>query len=169
MTRLKRSLLTRGAALLAMLPFGCQISTPFQGPGFDRKRGVTADAAGATVFVSLTHAVLDPQTRGPFDDQIDRIHDRLDEQPGLIGHSIGKQLFGTEVFTMSVWVDEAAHDRFVASPLHREAMKAGAPAVLSMRTVTRALPAALIPLPWNQAFALLDAEGRPPEYQRRKH
>ena len=133
---------------------GCHISTPFRGPGVERD-GVATE--GERVVVALTHAVLDRSKRRPFDRYTKILADGIESQPGLIGYSLGRQLFGNEVWTISAWTDRASLDAFVQSELHRAAMKAGRPAVRAMRSCELEVAAAELPLDREQAFALLDA------------
>ena len=133
----------------------CEISTPFSGPGYERGRGVAPDV-GDTVILALTHAVLDPKKRKPFDRYIGQVADGIEEHSGLVGFSMGKQLFGDEVWTVSVWSDREALSGFVRSDLHRAAMDAGRPAVRAIRTCSLESSPALLPVKRRVAFALLD-------------
>lgn len=142
--------------LLSALP-GCAIGYPFQGPGFvDGK--VSPDCPEAVVVV--THAVLDAEKRDAFDDHIGRVAEHLQGLPpssGLIGFSLRKELFGDQVWTLSAWRDEAALRAFMGSPVHREAMRAGEPAIRLFRTHTFRVAGSELPLGWKRAIAILDA------------
>ena len=138
------------------LAAGCTVARPFRGPGFRPGTGVVADDAGDTVVVQLTHAVLDPDLRRPFDEHTELVNDAMTAHEGLIGYSLRKQLFGDEVWTLSVWRDEAALSDFVRSDVYRAAMESGAPAVVSMRSRKLDVPREDIPLSWKRAVELLD-------------
>lgn len=116
------------AGLLKWLP-GCELATSFRGDGYSRDGGVTLPDAGDTVVVGLTNAGLDPDNRRDFDDYTQRVVASLPGTPGYIGHAVRTRVFGHEVWTMTVWKDEAALDAFVRSPTHREAIRKGMPAV----------------------------------------
>jgi heme-degrading monooxygenase HmoA len=133
------------AGLLA----GCTIATPFRSaapaaPGPDR------------VVLVLTHAVVEPVRRAAFDEHTRRVLESLPGQPGLLGYSVRRQVLGNEAWTMTVWRDEAARARFVASDVHRAAIAAGAPALRSVRFLRIEIAAAELPLSWSRALALLD-------------
>ena len=142
------------AAGLFTLLGGCTISTPFKGPGFDRASGVTDSDRDQTVIVALTHAVLG-DSRRHFDQGVDRVVASLDQQPGLIGYSLRKELFGNEAWTLTVWRDTASLEAFVRSGAHRQAMQTGSAelAAASFRRVE--VPAAEIPIDWGTALEYL--------------
>lgn len=147
------------AALLGFLLGGCVISTPFRGPGFvDGK--VTNAAPETEVVVSITHATVNRDRRGPFDEHVDRVVKSLPAQPGLIGYAVRKELFGDEVWTMTVWRSEADRARFVASSDHRAAMAAGGSALKAVRFSRVVVPAGELPLSWDRARLLLDSQAR---------
>lgn len=148
------------AALVAgalLLP-GCTVQRSFHGPGFERGRGVTLPAAGETVFMSLTHGVLDRSTRKAFDSYIEKVVEDLPNHAGLVGLSVRKELLGDEVWTMTVWADRQSFRDYVRSPVHQAAMDAGAPAVEEFRSALIEVPANSIPVGWRDALDLLDAE-----------
>lgn len=138
------------AMLLVMLG-GCTIATPYRSlPG-------QAAEPGETRVVALTHAVLDPATRRDFDRQTEKIFNVLGQQPGIVGYSVRRQLFGNEVWTMTVWRDEASRARFVTSQMHRDGIADGGKAVRQGRFVRIEVPAAEAPIPWDRALALLES------------
>ncbi len=148
------------AAALLLAGVGCSISTRFQGPGFQRSRGVVADLAGDTVIVSLTHATVDRAGRKTFDRHVGRIVDHLESleaSEGFIGFSIGMRVPGKEVWTVTAWTDEAALDAFVRSSVHAAAIRESGGALEALRLRRVALPRDELPLSWKRAFELLDA------------
>ena len=98
---------------------GLAIATPFRGPGYNRRKGVTV-IGGDKVVVSLTHAVLDPtrSRRRAFWSHVTRIERSFVLCRGFIGYSKRAHLWGLEAWTMSVWVDEASLNAFVRSDAH---------------------------------------------------
>ena len=149
-----------GLLLSSLLATACPVSIGFRGPGYDAKRGVIHPDAGERVVVSLTRASLHAQHRGPFDEQIWVVEARMDEHEGLVGYSIGKELLGGDVWTQSVWVDEASLDRFVRSQVHQHAIGEGRAAIDTIETHRFEWPTSEVPLSWDDAFAILDAEGQ---------
>lgn len=134
MKRRWKLIITGAAACLAGLGgvlglSGCEVAMPVRGPGFDARQGVTLAGAGETVIVAVTHAVLDAKTRGAFDDSTRKVAASLPQQPGFIAYSLRTRLFGDEVWTMTMWVNEEAVDGFTASPVHVRAIRDGMPAV----------------------------------------
>jgi len=143
MTYLRRCARALGSILPAFLVSACTVGMPFRGPGLDP---AAADAPG-DVVLAVTHAVLDPETRGDFDDYIFAVADTLDGAvPGLVGYSIRKEIFGDEVWTMSVWRDDASLETWSRSPKHREAIAKVGGAIVTLRTGRFRVPAEA-PLP----------------------
>ncbi len=138
---------------------GCTISTPFKGPGYDHADGVTKVDGGDTVVVALTHAVLGKE-RQNFDRGVDRIVDSLAEQPGLIGYSLRRELFGDEAWTLTVWRDEAALLAFVRSEVHQRAIREGAGELAGANFRRFELPASELPIDWEKALGYLAASAR---------
>lgn len=157
--QLPSSALALPAALLGLLLGGCAISTPFRGPGFvDGK--VTHAGPDTEVVVAITNATVNRDLRAPFDEHVNRVVNSLPAQPGLIGYAVRKELFGDEVWTMTVWRTEADRARFVASAEHRAAMAAGGPALKAVRFSRVVVKARELPLGWARARQLLDSQPR---------
>lgn len=138
-------------ALLGLALGGCTIGTPYRSTGV---------AAPDEVVVAITQASVDPAQRRLFDTQLDRVVGLLPKQPGLVGWSLRKELFGTEAWTLTAWTDEAARAAFVADPVHAAAIRASAPAVTGTRFARVRVAAKEMPLGWERALAILAAEGR---------
>ncbi|MEL6715824.1 MAG: antibiotic biosynthesis monooxygenase [Planctomycetota bacterium] len=148
-------------AALALLPSGCAVSRPFRGPGYSSRDGVTVDAPPGGLVVALTEGVLDRSRRRPFDRAIRDVDRGMASQPGLVGYALRKELFGSRVWTMSVWESEEALRRFVRSGLHRDAMQRGGEATLEFRYHSFRAQPGEFPVPWERAIGLLEAEGGP--------
>lgn len=143
-------------SLFSTLGMGCAIAMPFRGPGLESGR-VTGDGE-RTVVVSVTHAVLIPGEREAFDRYVRSLSELMDEQPGLIGFSLRKELFGDEAWTMTAWEDEASLVAFSRSPAHREAVEAARHGLRRARFRRVTIPASELPLSWDRALAILDEE-----------
>lgn len=153
------------SVLLLLLPavllmFSCKISVPFRGPGYDSKAGIL-DPEIQNVVVGLTHAVTgdDGKLNSLFFDHTYRLHASLDEQPGIIGHAIRRNLFGKEAWTMTVWKDEASMRAFVEGPAHRQAIKESYDALVRARFAVIVVKRDEIPLSWTRAEELLEERG----------
>ena len=155
------TLLASGA--LALVAPGCHIGRPFQGPGFDPERGVTAPGAGATVVVGVTYGKVAPGSGRRFSEQLGRVRTSLEDQPGLIGHAVRKHLFGREVWTLSVWTDEDSLDTFLEQAVHREASREGGIPRTAVRSRRAVVPASELPLSWSWAEELLADELAEPQ------
>jgi len=119
------------------------------------------------VVVALTHAVVDPAKRKPFDVHTANVVRSMDSHEGLVGFSVRKQLFGNEAWTMTVWRDAAALEAFTRSPVHVAAIRAGAPALVEARFHTLTWPDAKKPPSWRQAKRILESVD-PIRYEPRK-
>ncbi len=140
----------------------CAISTPFQWPGFDAKKGVTIANAGTEVIAVITHVVVDPQKdRAAFDDHTLRVANNMAGEPGLIGYSVRKELLGNEAWTVSIWVDEASISRFVSTPRHRTAMREGSSAMAAVRFRRFKVAATELPLNWDRILQVLEDGNTP--------
>lgn len=160
MTVLHKCLAVLTASVLGLLS-GCTISTPFKGPGY-AAGAVTHPTPDDRVLVGLTYIRTgdDSDKNRVFWDQVDNVYQNIAQQPGLIGFSIRKEVFGNQGWTMSVWRDEQSLDQFVASPVHRQAMQEGLPALAQTAFLRFYVAKERIPLPWDEAEALLQSQGR---------
>jgi heme-degrading monooxygenase HmoA len=155
--RIPRRLLVAGKALLSALGLaGCQLATPFTGIGYDRSSGVTLPGAGDTVVVGVTHAVLDASNRAAFDDYTRRVIRCLPGNDGYIGSSVRSRVFGHEVWTMTVWRDEAALEAFVRSDMHNAAMREGLSGVARAQFMRLAWPTDAVPPRWDEILKRLE-------------
>ena len=147
--------------LLSLLTFGCTISTPFRGPGYDRGSGVTV-AGNNTVIVSLTNAVLhdDGKLRDTFDRYVEQVVDSLEGREGLVGYSLRRQLLGNEAWTMTVWRDENSLRQFVNSGPHQAAIREAFPSLKSARFARVEVSRDEIPISWERAEQLLEQSTR---------
>lgn len=154
--KLASRLLTPLAGLAGLLA-GCAVARPFSpgpvvGPG---------DHPDDPVTMVITHAVVDRARRRPFDDYTRRLVAALDagRYEGLVGFSVRKELFGDEVWTVTVWSDPRAMQRFAGSELHREAMHRAGDALRSVEVRHVEAPRAEIPWSWERVLAQLEPRG----------
>lgn len=131
---------------------GCAIGMPY--------RTVSAPPdPGAPVVVALTWATVDPQRRASFDRYTARLLDILPQQPGLLGYSVRREVFGNEAWTMTVWSSDEARRAFVHSPLHQEAILESYAAVTRTRFVRYVASPAELPPRWDDSLRRLQASG----------
>ncbi len=137
------------AAVLAGALAGCAIATPYK----------TTDAGAALpkdapTVVAVTLAVVsdDRAARKVFWENVWRIERALPAQPGLLGYSLRQELLGNKAWTMTAWRSEEDLRRFVASPLHRQAIDATPSALVDSRFVRVARTNGQLPLRWDEAL-----------------
>lgn len=142
------------AGAVAMLA-GCTISTPYQGP---IAKGPVEDG-DRPALVAITHARLGTDLGANIDfwSQIGRVVEAAQRQPGYLGHSLRRKVFGGEAWTITVWSDEASLKAFVRSEAHRRAIREGMAAIAEVRFARVTLDRAELPLPWDRAEELLAA------------
>ena len=140
--------------LLCTLITSCTIARPFYDSGNNRNAGL--------VSVGLTHAVLidDTELRSDFWEYSARVINSLESQPGYIGHSLRRTLFGKEVWTMTVWSSEEDLDNFVESDVHTEAVREGISAIEEGAFARIEIPRSEVPLSWEKAEKLLNESNR---------
>lgn len=136
---------------------GCQLATPFSGPGYDPERGVTLADAGDTVTIGITNAIARPFKRAAFDDYTRRVIKSLPKNDGYVGHSVRSRILGNEVWTMTMWRDEDALNAFVRSDMHRAAMREGLSGVRRAKFLRMPWPRASLPPTWDEILARLES------------
>ena len=146
---------------LANLGFeGYVIAKSFKGPGYDVNKGVTFPGTDS-VLVGLTYAVTgdDSELNNIFFEHVKKVEESLQDRSGFIGYSIRKQLFGNEVWTMTVWDNKYSMQSFVESDVHKEAMKKGMTALKTTRFYRFFIKKEAIPISWEKAEKLVKTEG----------
>ncbi len=140
---------------------GCAISTPFQGPGYDRQQGVTV--AGDALVVAITEAVLngDRSQRSTFWRYVEQVEATLPARPGFVGYALRREIIGRRAWTMTVWTDEASLDGFVQSDAHQAAIRASMGALACANFARVEIERVDVPISWDRALELLAAgDGR---------
>lgn len=72
--------------------------------------------------MALTNAKLQRSKRSGFDKRSKEIFENINSSPGYIGGTVKFEIFGDEVWTMTVWENQEALERFVDSTRHLDAM-----------------------------------------------
>ncbi|MDJ0711718.1 MAG: hypothetical protein QNJ14_15115 [Woeseiaceae bacterium] len=143
---------------------GCTISMPFRyADSAAREQG-----GSETLIVSLTMAEYQPgwKSRRVFWRYVGQVEESLADSPGLVGHSLRRQIIGNRAWTMTVWKDESSLRAFAGSPAHQDAIRQALPTLEDVRFARVELPAHEIPISWEQAEQLLETHGR--RYPQRK-
>ena len=140
---------------------GCATATPFRGPGYDPKAGVTLPGA-EPVIVAITQATLgdESDSRAVFWDHVSRVEASLGNRPGFVGYSKRAEVFGDEAWTMTVWADEASLTAFVRSDVHQAAIREVFGRLADARFARFAVEREDVPVSWDQALVRLDEENR---------
>lgn len=167
-----RRLCIRLLTAIGLLAFvsGCAISTPFKGPGYSRKDGVTLENAD-NVMVGMSYVLLkdDSDARAAFWEEMSNVRAVMFSMDGLVGYSVRRELFGDQGWTVSVWRDEPSMEAFVRSPEHVRAVRRGFAALADARFARVVVPAEDIPLSWERIEALLEEQGagyeKTPDYE----
>lgn len=143
-----------------MFPFlsGCF----YLGPPFKAVEQFAVVPSDSSVVVGITHVTLgdEHEKNNVFWDYTRQVIDSLPEHQGYLGHKLRKKLLVDEAWTMTVWEDEDALDRFVGGSRHGMAIGKGLPAVKSARFVRLILPRAQTPLDWDTAEQTMSEKGR---------
>jgi quinol monooxygenase YgiN len=117
---------------------------------------------GTRVLVVLTQGRIDPDRRSEFDRQTTHVLDAMAAQPGLLGYSAKRELFGDTVWTLTMWENDGARRQFLASAVHRRAVDLGGAAVVAMLSWRAELGVEEVPRSWPEALAMwADADATP--------
>jgi heme-degrading monooxygenase HmoA len=144
------------AVLTLYMLGGCRVGYPFRGPGYDADLGAVLPGTAATVLVVVTRGDIEAGRGKAFANELRGVMDSMNEQDGLVGYAVRKEIFGSRVWTMSVWIDRASVQRFVQSPAHSRAMAEGGIRQASFVTTSALIDASRVPLSWSEAERLLE-------------
>jgi hypothetical protein len=147
-------------AVIASVPLlgACSISMPFTyAPS--AKKGLPQDR----LQVSITHATLHPDKRGIFDEQTMLVYREMDQQAGLVAYAIRRELFGNQVWTVSVWRDHESRMKFFMSDVHQRAIYMSQDAIETVRYKRVEMQRSELPLGWDKVKQMLEmpASGKP--------
>lgn len=148
----------KNLALIGFLFFttSCAFSPPFNGPQYSREtRALTGDPH-REVVLALTNATLDGKQRSGFDSSSKKIFKNIAKFPGYIGGTVKVQIFGDEVWTMTIWEDEQSLQSFIYSTQHLDAMYMTNHAMKKFRHLHIKVRAKDLPYSWKQAEKLLE-------------
>jgi len=138
----------------------CTFATPASGPGLD---GLSRSLDPATpVIVAITHVTVeaDDDARRRFWAANALVADQIKAAPGLLTHSLRRQPFGDEGWTLSVWRDTDSLLAFKRSGAHQAALTGVYDAFADARFARLRMPAGEVPKTWDEALILLEANAR---------
>ncbi len=149
------------AVVLFFALSACTVSSPFEGPGFDEQEGVTVEGSDRLV-VAVTNGELrgGSDLRARFWDHVSRVEATLAARPGYMGHSKRRELFGDQVWTLSVWRDEASLEDFVRSDVHQTAISEGMASLKTARFARFEIERKKLPITWERALTALETNAR---------
>lgn len=119
------------------------------------KTAADGTPSDATVVLVLTRVVVDRRQRREFDRQNGLVMSGMGQHQGLLGYAARKELFGNQGWTMSVWADDAARDKFVRSPIHREAIAKSMSALRTVELKRLTVARNALPTTWKAVYRLL--------------
>lgn len=137
----------------------CAVGTPFQK---NSKLDESVLKPETLVTVALTEVDISGSysVKSVFWDRVGSVRSSLESNPGFLGGSIRREIFGSRAWTMTIWKDEQSLENFVESREHERAMKEGGPAVRKAKFYRGKKMWKEIPLSWDIAEQLIDEEGR---------
>ncbi len=143
----------KAALLAASVPWLARwaIATPFK-----KIRPPEAGVLQEKLLLSVSCATLHRDKRAAFDEHTMRVYRSLPAQAGLVGYSIRREVFGTRVWTMTVWKDQASLMGFVMSPAHKTAISVAKNAIISMDFKRFELSRSELPLRWPAVLEMLE-------------
>ena len=158
-----RNMMILTLALTSLLQ-GCQrlpVSTPFK-----ILEPPAGQATPEELVVVITYAEIkdNSESASLFNKYLDKVAENIDNQPGLYGYSLRKELLGNKAWTMTAWDHEQSIAAFRNSPFHLPAVSE-APTVLKMARFARIeINNSDLPLSWDYALRLLAERGRVYDY-----
>lgn len=137
----------------------CAVGTPFQKSEHWTTLKIQPNT---TVLVAYTEV----KTGGTFWDRrifwsrVSDVRNSLNANSGYLGGSIRREIFGEYAWTMTVWTDEDALEKFIFDKEHSRAMKDADAAVAKGKFLRIWKPTSEVPMDWNVAVPLIREEGR---------
>ena len=108
------------------------------------------------VFVAITNASLKRHLRSDFLKSSDELYSTLDLIEGYIGGSLRVEPFGNQAWTLTIWKDKEAMNRFVLGQAHMAAAFTHGEAIIKFRSADFIMESQLIPNVWDKAMEKLD-------------
>jgi heme-degrading monooxygenase HmoA len=152
MSKLKEKYKHRVSSMLVYLFLlqGCAYSAPFRGPGYSSTDFISKTPINKPVVVAVTNAKLnDTKTAKEFKSRSREIYKNLEENEGYIGGSVRLELFGDELWTVTVWQDKKSLQKFVDSSRHLDAVYMTNEAMSEFKHFNFEVPFKEIPKDWK--------------------
>ena len=143
--------------LMVLFFSSCSFSPKFSGPKFDIKTNKLMINPNQEVVLALTNAKLLRSKRSGFDSRSREIFKNIKSYDGYIGGTVKVEVFGDEVWTMTVWEDEISLNKFVESSRHLDAMYMTSDAMVKFKHTHLKVQAKDLPYSWSQVQNILDS------------
>lgn len=144
----------RVSVLMLSALSACTLQTPFD-PSRLRERGSASDV----LPVSVTHATLGAERKVFYRETL-RVYRSLAAQEGLLAFAIRREVFGNQVWTVTVWASAAARTQFLRSAAHQQAVRLGRAAIQSLRTCRWMLRRDQLPPDWAAVLQMIEPAPR---------
>jgi quinol monooxygenase YgiN len=147
--------LQKALGMTALIAFinGCAINSPY--PKFDS----SAINADEQLVLVISRIIIDTKQRQEFDKQTSLVIKSMPSHEGMLGFSARREIFGEQAWTLSVWRNNEAVNKFVRSAVHFEAMKKSQPAIVTTEFKRLTVKASELPRNWSDALATLALPG----------
>jgi quinol monooxygenase YgiN len=147
--------LQKALGMTALIAFinGCAINSPY--PKFDS----SAINADEQLVLVISRIIIDTKQRQEFDKQTGMVIKSMPSHEGMLGFSARRQIFGDEAWTLSVWTNADAMQKFVRSTVHTEAMNKSQPAIVTTEFKRLLVKPSDIPRNWSEALVKLAEPG----------
>lgn len=135
--------------------YSCTIGRPLWGLGHAYNKRFKELNRNDFVYVGITHAYLNGGEAKFLSDTF-KVYDDLDSFKGFLGGSVRKQIWGNQVWTMSVWHSEDDLKRFSYSDLHRRAIKSSGQYISKIRSTILKMKRVDVPESWQEIRGVIE-------------
>ncbi|MFK7827586.1 MAG: hypothetical protein AB8G05_25805 [Oligoflexales bacterium] len=118
------------------------------------------------VIVAITNANVERHLRSKFLDISKEFYSSLYSVEGYVGGSLRLEPFGNQVWTLTIWKDKDALDRFALEQPHMASIFSNSEGIIKSRSTSFAMKSKLVPEVWEKAIATLEKipEQKNPDY-----
>ncbi len=133
----------------------CTIGRPLWSLGHSSNQNFKDLEDDEIVHVGMTHAYLNGGASEFLLDTF-KVYDELEGFEGYLGGSVRKEIWGDQVWTLSVWRTESDLKSFSSSDLHRNAIKSSGRYISKIRSTTLRMKRKDVPKTWHEARSHLE-------------